>query len=99
MTRLRQTIAQRLVDAQHTAAMLTTFNEVDMSAVMDLRASTRSFEKKHGVKLGFMSFFVKAVRRRADRSSRRSTPTSTATDIVYQHFYDIGVAVSAPRRA
>ena len=62
MTKLRQTIASRLVSAQHEAAMLTTFNEVDMSAVMDLRKSYKEeFEKRHGVGLGFMSFFVKAV--------------------------------------
>ena len=65
MTRLRQTIARRLKEAQNTAAMLTTFNEVDMSAVMALRNAYKEvFEKKHGVKLGFMSFFVKAVIRR-----------------------------------
>ena len=68
MTRLRRTIAARLKEAQNTAAMLTTFNEVDMSAVMALRSEYReAFEKKHdGVRLGFMSFFVKAVRRRAE---------------------------------
>ena len=75
MTRLRRTIAARLKEAQNTAAMLTTFNEVDMSAVMALRSEYRdAFEKKHGVGLGFMSFFVKAVRRRAEgvpRGQRR----------------------------
>ena len=79
MTRLRQTIARRLKEAQNTAAMLTTFNEVDMSAVMALRNQYKdAFEKRHGVKLGFMSFFVKALRRRAEGGARRSTPRSTA---------------------
>ena len=79
MTRLRQTIARRLKDAQNTAAMLTTFNEVDMSAVMALRAAHKdAFEKKHGVKLGFMGFFVKACVARAEGDSRPSMPRSTA---------------------
>ena len=77
MTRLRQTIARRLKEAQNTAAMLTTFNEVDMSAVMALRNQYKdAFEKRHGVKLGFMSFFVKACVARSRRCPR-STPRST----------------------
>ena len=79
MTRLRQTIARRLKEAQNTAAMLTTFNEVDMSAVMALRAQYKdAFEKRHGVKLGFMSFFVKACVAAPEGRARRSTPRSTA---------------------
>src|SRR5690606_19546296 len=84
MTRLRQTIARRLKDAQNTAAMLTTFNEVDMKAVMDLRAKYKDiFEKKHGVKLGFMGFFTKAV-----THALKEIPTVNAeidgTDIIYK---------------
>jgi 2-oxoglutarate dehydrogenase E2 component (dihydrolipoamide succinyltransferase) len=96
MTRLRQRIAERLKEAQNTAAMLTTFNEVDMSQVMAIRASYKdSFEKKHGVKLGFMSFFVKAA-----ISALKEFPSVNAeidgTDLVYKNYYDIGVAVSTP---
>ena len=93
MTRLRQTIARRLKEAQNTAAMLTTFNEVDMTEVMALRSATKAeFEKKHGVKLGFMSFFVKAC-----VAALKELPAVNAeidgTDIVYKNHYDIGVAV------
>ncbi len=96
MTRLRQRIAERLKEAQNTAAMLTTFNEVDMSHVMALRAQYKDgFEKKHGVKLGFMSFFVKAA-----VQALKDFPAVNAeidgTDIVYKNYYDIGVAVSTP---
>ena len=96
MTKLRQTIARRLKEAQNTAAMLTTFNEVDMSAVMDLRARYRDgFEKKHGVKLGFTSFFTKAV-----VAALKELPAVNAEidgeEIVYKKYYDIGMAVSAP---
>jgi 2-oxoglutarate dehydrogenase E2 component (dihydrolipoamide succinyltransferase) len=96
MTRLRQRIAERLKEAQNTAAMLTTFNEVDMSHVMALRnAYKEGFEKKHGVKLGFMSFFVKAA-----VQALKDFPAVNAeidgTDIVYKNYYDIGVAVSTP---
>ena len=96
MTRLRQRIAERLKEAQNTAAMLTTFNEVDMGHVMALRNQYKeSFEKKHGVKLGFMSFFVKAA-----IQALRDFPAVNAeidgTDIVYKNYYDIGVAVSTP---
>jgi 2-oxoglutarate dehydrogenase E2 component (dihydrolipoamide succinyltransferase) len=97
MTRLRQTIARRLKDAQNTAAMLTTFNEVDMSAVMHIRSEYRDlFEKKHGVKLGFMSFFVKAC-----IQALKEIPAVNAeidgTDIVYKNYYHIGVAVGTER--
>ncbi len=96
MTRLRQRIAERLKEAQNTAAMLTTFNEVDMSHVMALRNQYKdSFEKKHGIKLGFMSFFVKAA-----VQALKDFPAVNAeidgTDIVYKNYYDIGVAVSTP---
>src|SRR5690606_6922889 len=93
MTRLRRRIAERLKEAQNTAAILTTFNEVDMSAVMALRNRLKEpFEKKHGVKLGFMSFFVKAC-----IQALKELPAVNAEidgdDIVYRNYYDIGVAV------
>jgi 2-oxoglutarate dehydrogenase E2 component (dihydrolipoamide succinyltransferase) len=94
MTMLRRRIAQRLVEAQQTMAMLTTFNEVDMSAVQRLRAERGAdFEKKYEVRLGLMSFFVKAV-----IDALKSWPAVNAeirgTDIVYKNYYDIGIAVS-----
>ena len=97
MTKLRQTIARRLKDAQNTAAMLTTFNDVDMSAVMNLRKEYKDlFEKKHGVRLGFMGFFAKAV-----CNALQEIPAVNAeidgTDIVYKHFVHLGVAVGSPR--
>jgi 2-oxoglutarate dehydrogenase E2 component (dihydrolipoamide succinyltransferase) len=97
MTRLRQTIARRLKEAQDTAAMLTTFNEVDMKAVMDLRARFKDvFEKKHGVKLGFMGFFTRAV-----THALKEIPSVNAeidgTDIIYKNFAHIGVAVGTDR--
>lgn len=97
MTRLRQRIAERLKEAQNTAAMLTTFNEIDMSRVMDLRNTYKdSFEKKNGVRLGFMSFFVKAA-----VSALKEIPSVNAEisgdEIVFKNYYDIGVAVSAPQ--
>ncbi len=97
MTPLRAKIAQRLVSAQHEAAMLTTFNEVDMSAVMALRAKYQDdFVKKHGLKLGFMSFFVKAV-----VHALKEVPGVNAQidgdSIVENHYYDIGVAVSTDK--
>ena len=96
MTRLRQTIARRLKQAQDTAAILTTFNEVDMSEAMALRAAHRdAFEKKHGARLGFMGFFVKAC-----VQALKEIPAVNAeidgTDIVYRNRYDIGVAVGTP---
>ena len=97
MTKLRQTIARRLKDAQNTAAMLTTFNEVDMTEVMALRNRYKdTFEKKHGVKLGFMSFFAKAV-----VQALKDLPAVNAeidgTDIVYKNYYHIGVAVGTDK--
>ena len=96
MTRLRQTIARRLKEAQNTAAMLTTYNEVDMSGVMDLRNAYKDqFEKKHGVKLGFMSFFTKAC-----CHALKEVPDVNAeidgTDVVYKNFVHMGVAVGTP---
>jgi 2-oxoglutarate dehydrogenase E2 component (dihydrolipoamide succinyltransferase) len=97
MTKLRQTIAQRLKDAQNTAAILTTFNDVDMGAVMKLRSEFKDlFEKRHGVKLGFMGFFVKAC-----LQALREIPSVNAEidgdEIVYKNYYHIGVAVSTDR--
>ncbi|WP_421699360.1 2-oxoglutarate dehydrogenase complex dihydrolipoyllysine-residue succinyltransferase [Ancylobacter sp.] len=97
MTKLRQTIARRLKDAQDTAAMLTTFNDVDMSAVMSLRAQYKDvFEKKHGVKLGFMGFFTKAV-----IQALKDVPEVNAeidgTDLVYKNYYHIGIAVGTDK--
>ncbi len=97
MTRLRTTIARRLKEAQNTAAMLTTFNEADMSAVMAARAKYKdTFEKKHGVKLGFMSFFVKAC-----IAALKEIPNVNAEidgeEIIYKNFYDIGIAVGTDR--
>ncbi|MCG5481618.1 MAG: 2-oxo acid dehydrogenase subunit E2, partial [Ensifer alkalisoli] len=97
MTRLRQTIAKRLKDAQNTAAMLTTYNEVDMSAVMSLRTKYKDvFEKKHGVKLGFMGFFTKAV-----THALKELPAVNAeidgTDIIYKNFCHVGVAVGTEK--
>ena len=97
MTRLRQTIARRLKDAQNSAAMLTTFNDVDMSAVMKMRSEYKeAFEKKHGVKLGFMGFFVKAC-----IQALKEVPAVNAeidgTDLVYKNYYHIGVAVGTEK--
>ncbi|MEY4964591.1 MAG: dihydrolipoamide succinyl transferase [Pseudomonadota bacterium] len=97
MTRLRKTIALRLKESQNTAAQLTTFNEVDMTAVMALRASYKDiFEKKHGVKLGFMGFFAKAV-----VAALKDLPNVNAEiegdNIVYKNYFDIGIAVSTER--
>ncbi|WP_313194723.1 2-oxoglutarate dehydrogenase complex dihydrolipoyllysine-residue succinyltransferase [Shinella zoogloeoides] len=97
MTRLRQTIARRLKDAQNTAAMLTTYNEVDMKAVMDLRSRYKDiFEKKHGVKLGFMGYFTKAV-----THALKELPAVNAeidgTDIIYKNYCHVGVAVGTDK--
>ncbi|MEQ9814523.1 MAG: 2-oxoglutarate dehydrogenase complex dihydrolipoyllysine-residue succinyltransferase [Azospirillaceae bacterium] len=96
MSKLRQTIAKRLKEAQNTAAMLTTFNEVDMSALIALRTEYKdAFEKKHGVRLGFMGFFVKAC-----VAALKELPAVNAeidgTELVYKNYYDIGIAVSSP---
>lgn len=94
MSRRRQTIAQRLVEAQHTAAMLTTFNEIDMSAVMDVRARRKDgFKEKHNVSLGFMSFFTKAVVG-ALKAFPRLNAEIEGNDMILKHYYDIGIAVS-----
>ena len=97
MTKLRQTIARRLKDAQNTAAMLTTFNEVDMTEVMSLRNKYKDvFEKKHGAKLGFMGFFAKAV-----VQALKDVPAVNAevdgTDLIYKNYYHIGIAVGTDR--
>jgi 2-oxoglutarate dehydrogenase E2 component (dihydrolipoamide succinyltransferase) len=97
MTRLRQTIARRLKDVQNTAAMLTTFNEVDMSHVMAMRAQYKDvFEKKHGVKLGFMGFFTKAC-----VQALKDIPAVNAeidgTDLIYKNYYHIGIAVGTDK--
>lgn len=97
MSRLRAKVAERLLQAQHNAAMLTTFNEVNLKAVMDLRSLYKdAFEKKHGVKLGFMSFFTKAV-----VESLKKFPVVNASldeqDVVYHGYFDIGIAVSTDR--
>ncbi|MBU2580487.1 MAG: 2-oxoglutarate dehydrogenase complex dihydrolipoyllysine-residue succinyltransferase [Alphaproteobacteria bacterium] len=97
MSRLRQTVARRLKDAQNTAAVLTTFNDVDMSAVMDVRNQYKDlFEKRHGVKLGFMGFFVKAC-----IQALREIPAVNAEidgqDIIYKNYYHIGVAVGSEK--
>ena len=97
MSRLRQTIAKRLKDAQNTAAMLTTFNDVDMSAVIEARSRYKDlFEKKHGIRLGFMAFFVKACALAA-----KDVPSVNASlegdEIVYRDYLDVSIAVSAPK--
>ena len=97
MTKLRQTIARRLKDAQNTAAMLTTFNEVDMSDVMAMRARYKdAFEKKHGAKLGFMGFFVKAC-----VQALKEIPAVNAeidgADLVYKNYYHLGIAVGTDK--
>ena len=97
MTRLRKRIAERLKEAQNTAAMLTTFNEVDMSAVMAMRNKYKDgFEKKHGIKMGFMSFFVKAC-----VTALKELPAVNGEirgdELIYKNFYDVGVAVGTPQ--
>ncbi|MCP5419461.1 MAG: 2-oxoglutarate dehydrogenase complex dihydrolipoyllysine-residue succinyltransferase [Gammaproteobacteria bacterium] len=97
MTRLRARIAERLVEAQHTAAMLTTFNEVNMQPVMDLRNRYRDkFEKTYGIRLGIMSFYVKAVIEALKRFPAVNGSID-GNDIIYHGYYDIGIAVSSPR--
>jgi 2-oxoglutarate dehydrogenase E2 component (dihydrolipoamide succinyltransferase) len=97
MTRLRARIAERLLEAQHTAAMLTTFNEVDLTAVMALRKRYKeTFEKEHGVRLGFMSFFAKA----AVEALKRFPVVNASiegSDVIYHNYFDIGIAVSTER--
>lgn len=97
MSRLRTRVAERLLEAQHSAAMLTTFNEVNLQAVMSLRKEYQDkFEKRHGVRLGFMSFFAKAVVEALKRFPAVNASID-GTDIVYHGYYDIGVAVSTER--
>ena len=96
MTRRRRTIARRLVEAQQTAAMLTTFNEVDMSAVMALRSRHKEgFKERHGVSLGIASFFVKAAVGALKQFPRLNAEID-GDEIVYKHYYDIGVAIGDP---
>ncbi|MFZ2879516.1 MAG: dihydrolipoyllysine-residue succinyltransferase, partial [Phototrophicaceae bacterium] len=95
LTRRRQTIARRLIEAQSTAAMLTTFNEIDMSAVIDIRTRRKeAFQKKHGIGLGFSSFFVKA-----SIGALKVFPAVNSEiqdrDVIYKHYYDIGIAIGA----
>ncbi len=97
MSRLRAKIAERLVAAQHNAAMLTTFNEINLQKVIDLRTHYKDqFEKTHGVKLGFMSFFVKAVVEALKRFPAVNASID-GTDVIYHGYFDIGIAVSTPR--
>jgi 2-oxoglutarate dehydrogenase E2 component (dihydrolipoamide succinyltransferase) len=99
MTRRRQTIARRLVEAQHSAAMLTTFNEIDMAAVMDLRKRRREgFKERYGVDLGYMSFFTKAAigaLKAFPRVNAEIAPSETGDEMVLKHYYDIGIAIGA----
>ena len=97
MTRLRKTIANRLKEAQNTAAMLTTFNEVDMGAVMAMRAEYKdSFEKKHGTKLGFMSFFVKACVAALKEFPAVNAEIEGSDTVIYRNFVHMGIAVGGP---
>ena len=97
MTRLRKTIASRLLEAKNTTAMLTTFNEVNMKPIMDLRKQYQeSFEKRHGIRLGFMSFYVKAVTEALKRFPEVNASID-GDDIVYHNYFDISIAVSTPR--
>ena len=97
MSRIRQTIAKRLKDAQNTAAMLTTFNDVDMSAVMEARSRYKElFEKKHGIRLGFMAFFVKACALAA-KDVPAVNGSIEGDEIVYRDYFDVSIAVSAPK--
>ena len=97
MTRLRKTIANRLLEAKNSTAMLTTFNEVNMKPIMDLRKQYQeSFEKRHGIRLGFMSFYVKAVTEALKRYPEVNASID-GDDIVYHNYFDISIAVSTPR--
>lgn len=97
MTRLRKRVAERLLEAKNSTAMLTTFNEVNMKPIMDLRKQYQeAFEKKHGVRLGFMSFYIKAVTEALKRYPEVNAAID-GTDIVYHNFFDISIAVSTPR--
>eukprot|EP00497_Spongosphaera_streptacantha_P003800 TRINITY_DN4525_c0_g1_i1.p1 TRINITY_DN4525_c0_g1~~TRINITY_DN4525_c0_g1_i1.p1 ORF type:complete len:126 (+),score=7.49 TRINITY_DN4525_c0_g1_i1:229-606(+) len=97
MTRLRKTIANRLLEAKNSTAMLTTFNEVNMKPIMDLRKQYQEvFEKRHGIRLGFMSFYVKAVTEALKRFPEVNASID-GDDIVYHNYFDISIAVSTPR--
>ncbi|MFT6985318.1 MAG: 2-oxoglutarate dehydrogenase E2 component (dihydrolipoamide succinyltransferase) [Psychromonas sp.] len=97
MTRLRKRVAERLLEAKNSTAMLTTFNEVNMKAIMDLRKQYQDlFEKKHGIRLGFMSFYIKAVTEALKRYPEVNAAID-GDDIVYHNFFDISIAVSTPR--
>src|SRR5206468_9239890 len=97
MSRLRQRVAERLVQSQSTAAILTTFNEVNMQPIIELRNKYKErFEKEHGVKLGFMGFFVKAAVH-ALKKFPAVNASIDGTDIVYHGYFDIGIAVGSPR--
>jgi 2-oxoglutarate dehydrogenase E2 component (dihydrolipoamide succinyltransferase) len=97
MTRLRKRVAERLLEAKNSTAMLTTFNEVNMKPIMDLRKQYQEvFEKKHGIRLGFMSFYIKAVTEALKRYPEVNAAID-GTDIVYHNFFDISIAVSTPR--
>jgi 2-oxoglutarate dehydrogenase E2 component (dihydrolipoamide succinyltransferase) len=97
MTAIRRKTAERLVQAQHAAAYLTTFNEIDMQKVVEIRAHYKTeFQKEHGIKIGFMSFFVKACCQ-ALREFPQVNAWVDGQDIIYNHFYDIGVAISIER--
>ncbi|MCG6283587.1 2-oxo acid dehydrogenase subunit E2, partial [Vibrio diabolicus] len=97
MTRLRKRVAERLLEAKNSTAMLTTFNEVNMKPIMDLRKQYQDvFEKKHGIRLGFMSFYVKAVTEALKRYPEVNASID-GSDIVYHNFFDISIAVSTPR--
>ena len=97
MTRLRKTIANRLLEAKNSTAMLTTFNEVNMKPIMDLRKQYADvFEKKHGIRLGFMSFYVKAVTEALKRFPEVNAAID-GDDIVYHNYFDVSIAVSTPR--
>lgn len=97
MTRLRKRVAERLLEAKNSTAMLTTFNEVNMKPIMDLRKQYQEvFEKKHGIRLGFMSFYIKAVTEALKRYPEVNAAID-GTDIVYHNFFDVSIAVSTPR--
>ena len=97
MTRLRKRVAERLLEAKNTTAMLTTFNEINMQPIKDLRAQYgEAFEKRHGVRLGFMSFYIKAVVEALKRYPEVNASID-GTDVVYHNYFDISIAVSTPR--
>ncbi len=97
MTRLRKRVAERLLEAKNSTAMLTTFNEINMQPIMDLRKQYgEAFEKRHGVRLGFMSFYIKAVVEALKRFPEVNASID-GSDVVYHNYFDISIAVSTPR--